>query len=143
MANLFEPYNFAVPAVHKGTSTSAVTDAVTGEGILALVIPSNGRYPLGGLVLISSPVLGDTLSLFEIRDIDGVIPSPARGAFPDYPTLISRLENPIYFTPEGALRVDNPAPVYLLAGLYIYVKVVKATPSAVNCFMNIEWMVPT
>lgn len=147
MANLFDKYTTSIPATLCGASGMGTTDAITGVGVMSIQMPTGGRYPLEGSIFLSNFALGDQITKVQIRDDGGVIPEPARGAFPLYPVLLNRLDiaasnQGIYFPPGGIFILQNQAPIFLSAGLTLSIEVTKAIPSAVEIFGNMSWLAP-
>lgn len=139
----------------KGTAT---TDE-TGLAILALKIPGtfagidsklstwSGRKIYTGEIWFANGTDGDHIKDLTVEDTDGLIPEPLRAAFPLYPVLGSRNDltldeenQGVYMNPNSPTSFAPPQPGFTIAsGLYIYIKVQKATAEVDTVYANFSW----
>lgn len=92
--------------------------------------PSQGRYLKNAMIWCDSPSAGDELSLLQVVDTDGVVPAPARAAFPNYPVIFDLLDtvtglSPALFIPSSGFLAEafdatgSPMTRFIPSQLYI------------------------
>lgn len=147
MGTLLAPYSGGQIRLTTAGSKGDV-DPVSGIGKAQLVIPVPGRYLVSGNIWLGKVAPGDALTKLRIEDIDGVVPVPARGMFPNYPVLISLLDlsfqspNQVqYFLPDKPLELKSVQnPPFLTPGLYITAEATKAQPGVDQIYMNVIFL---
>lgn len=88
-----------MPIYQSPIGVSVTTNLVTGIGNVAVKVPgtfsgfppvdpAQARYLSYVEFSADTITVGDYVDAISIEDTDGVIPVPARGAFPSYPTII-------------------------------------------------------
>lgn len=91
-------------AIQLAPVRASVTTSILGTGSLSVKIPGTFaglapadptavRYLSKIAIWADSPADGDFISSIAIQDTDGVIPVPARAAFPNYPIIAGFLES--------------------------------------------------
>lgn len=84
---ILDNFRFGLKAttIEGGSVDIAIPVPGTFNGVDPLV--SNGRFFSSGLIWATAPVDQDRLTSICVKDLDGVVPVPARVAFPNYPVL--------------------------------------------------------
>lgn len=116
-----------------GTVTNQLKIPGTFSSMDGSVAPANGRWLKETMIWTDAGAVGDKLTLLRIEDVDGVIPVPARAAFPDYPVLSYLMDQEVespgaggLFIPVGQLiRIQPIDPLdvrglqFIPSGLYL------------------------
>lgn len=87
-------------AIVQSPAAIAVTADLTGVANIAILVPgtfsgyppadpANARYLKSVSFIADTIHLGDYVDSVTLEDTDGVIPAPARGAFPNYPVIVN------------------------------------------------------
>lgn len=83
--------SFSATTTLGGTGTTSIQVPGTFGGVNP-VDPSQGRYLKGALVWCDTIDADNAVTLLQIVDIDGVVPSPVRAAFPNYPVIFDLID---------------------------------------------------
>lgn len=83
--------SFSITTTLGGSATTSVKIPGTFGGIQTSD-PTQGRYLKSVTVWCDAPSNGDQITLLQIVDTDGVVPVPARAAFPNYPVIFDMLD---------------------------------------------------
>jgi len=143
----------------KISTFTTTTDGTTGLGTISVKIPGTfsgfdstsaswqGRQLLKAGVWLENRAVGDMINAAYINDTDGVIPVPARGAFPNYPVIknlhddsMSSANQGITFPPESEVfKVEFPSNMNakVAAGLYLVITAKKAIPAVDTVVVNL------
>lgn len=124
-------------------------------GTFAGLVPSDptaGRYFKSFHIWADIPIVTNRLDSLKLVDTDGVVPVPARAAFPNYPNIIeffsaedvaAGLLNGCYFHPDDGLKIEpfneggQSVVQFLPAGLYL---VATIRGNALQAFRgNLVW----
>ena len=109
--------------------------------------PTEGRVVNGGQAWFENPHVDDYIEV-QIVDIDGIIPTESRVAFPDYPKIGSftddevNADNKGFFIPIHQKFIEVKAlgdMGFVSAGFYIRVIGYKGDNSVDTFRFNIEW----
>lgn len=76
-----------------GSVTTSVQIPGTFGGIIP-ADPSQGRYLKSVMIWCDAPAAGDQITLLQVVDTDGLVPSGIRALFPDYPVIFDLLDDP-------------------------------------------------
>lgn len=141
------------------------TANINGVGTFSLKIPGtfagfsssnnvNGRYVRSLNLWTQDGTHGDRAHTVILRDDDGVIPAPARGAFANYPVIQELGDTAVgetgdvkrgVFLPPGEVvvlgSVDPNYYVFVPSGLYMKATFESANllPSGKKCYCNLIW----
>lgn len=107
--------------------------------------PTAGRYLSKLAIWADNPIAGDYISSIALTDTDGVIPAPARGAFANYPTIVSFAEAGVadgaWLKSDGMVIEPPGGTLKLLpSGLYVTASLTTGALALGHVFrMNVLW----
>lgn len=129
------------------------TALLTGIGSATLKIPGTfsigapGRYLCDASIFFGNPSVGDKINKVQVIDVDGIMPSPLRAQFPQYPILGSWEDSAVdqnfqgfFLEPSGPTKIipsdrDNALP----AGMYLSIEMQKASVGVYTAYINVVW----
>jgi hypothetical protein len=134
-------------------SATGQTDGVTGALTVLLKVPGTftagtpSRYIKEAVLWLENRQPGDAITALSVTDIDGVVPVPLRGQFPNYPVLQNLIDSAalsanqkIFFWPNGATAFRGEPRYNALPGqVYVSITVQKATPAVDTFGADVHW----
>lgn len=108
----------------------------------------SGRRIVDALVSFSDSELGDAVTSFSLKDLDGLLPVEMRPLFPEYPVLgkwsdpeVELAENRGAWIPKNAWFSFSPPPTQdkVASGMYMVIEAEKATPLVATLYAIGKW----
>lgn len=152
-----------MPVLRLSPACIPVTTALfTGLGTISIKVPGTFSGPMDNVnirylkqvdVYADTPADGDFVDGVQLSDDDGVIPVPARGAFPSYPVLLDFSTDTMigtsskagfYFDNAGETHIQtfDGSPQPLPSGLYLKATINNAGLLSKTYRVNVVWGKP-
>lgn len=164
VASFCTPASGGVQLIQSPVGVSLTTTVLTGVGSFAVKVPGtfagltspvNMRYLSYVEIFADNPAMGDYVDTIVVSDDDGVVPTPLRSRFAEYPTIINFSADTgvgtvagYYLSQSGDTRVSTfpqlgssarEEPQAIPSGMYLKATIHNASLLSKTYRVNVMW----